>query len=236
MLLGICKHGFCSRLSTAVTENKRDVLLLVKDSQHRALQEAFPLLQSAGLPVTHVHVEDRQVWSQSGGSTSLHSAPRVLTRAVQHVKSTRGQFLMASNLQQDMNLSGKPLQPCSGPGENTTGVFRSGSCAWDPNDAGYHEVCVQMAPEFLKKSAEKDDNDLTSVVKPGDHWCICAWAFAGAVARDPTNYEGIRIDCDRTNAKLREVYKSVDTLTGPSGISYSAKTALEHLDKLCPPK
>jgi uncharacterized protein (DUF2237 family) len=38
----------------------------------------------------------------------------------------------------ETSLIGTPLKPCSGPG--TTGWDRSGSCAWDPTDSGYHEV------------------------------------------------------------------------------------------------
>jgi uncharacterized protein (DUF2237 family) len=58
------------------------------------------------------------------------------------------------------------------------GWTRSGSCNWDPSDAGYHEVCVTMSSRFLDNSAKHDANDLTSVVSEGGHWCICAWAFA----------------------------------------------------------
>ena len=42
-----------------------------------------------------------------------------------------------------------------------------------------------MDEKFLASSAEKDGNDLSSVVGHGEHWCICAWAWAGAVQRDP---------------------------------------------------
>jgi uncharacterized protein (DUF2237 family) len=59
-----------------------------------------------------------------------------------------------------------------------TGWTRSGSCEWDTSDSGYHEVCVTMSAQFLANSATHDDNDLSSVVGAGGHWCICAWAFA----------------------------------------------------------
>ena len=113
-----------------------------------------------------------------------------------------------------------------------------GSCNWDPSDSGYHEVCVTMSDEFLTASATHDANDLRSVVKAGGHWCICAWAWAAAVQRDPANYEGITLDCERTNAKLREVYESFISagadLTSPSGAAYKAKTALDAVNKVCP--
>ena len=69
-------------------------------------------------------------------------------------------------------------------------------------------------------------------MQAGGHWCICAWAFASAVERDPTNLQGIELDCERTNAKLRHVYQHfIDEgkkLTSPSGASYEASTALAH--------
>merc|ERR1719420_188733 len=108
----------------------------------------------------------------------------------------------------DKSLTGGPLQSCTQDNDGTTtGWTRSGSCVWDPSDAGYHQVCVTMSNQFLQSSAEKDANDLSSVVQEGGHWCICAWAWASAVSRDPTNYEGIELDCARTNARLRNVYE-----------------------------
>ena len=41
----------------------------------------------------------------------------------------------------ETSLIGTPLKPCSGPDQaEATGWDRSGSCAWDPTDSGYHEV------------------------------------------------------------------------------------------------
>ena len=103
----------------------------------------------------------------------------------------------------DEGLYGAPLKSCTQSTDgSTTGWTRSGSCNWSPDDSGYHEVCVTMSDEFLQKSAQHDANDLSSVVQAGGHWCICAWAWASAVQRDPSNYEGITLDCERTNAKL----------------------------------
>jgi len=138
----------------------------------------------------------------------------------------------------DENLAGKPLMPCTQSNDgSTTGWARTGSCNWDPSDSGYHEVCVTMSDEFLKASARHDANDLSSVVSAGGHWCICAWAWASAVSRDPTSYEGITLDCGRTNLKLREVYESHIAsgadLRSPSGAAYKAKAALDAVNRVC---
>jgi len=141
----------------------------------------------------------------------------------------------------DANLFGAPLQSCTQSNDgSTTGWTRTGSCNWDPSDSGYHEVCVTMSDEFLRQSARHDANDLSSVVQHGGHWCICAWAWASAVQRDPSSYEGIALECERTNNKLRDVYEehisSGADLHSPSGAAYKAKAALDAVNRLCPPR
>mmetsp|Transcript_101504 Transcript_101504/g.186123 ORF Transcript_101504/g.186123 Transcript_101504/m.186123 type:complete len:767 (-) Transcript_101504:20-2320(-) len=142
--------------------------------------------------------------------------------------------------QGDLNLLREPLQSCTQEGDGTTtGWTRTGSCVWDPMDSGYHQVCVSMSQKFLEASRDHDGNDLSSVVSEGGHWCICAWAWASAVSRDPENMEGITIDCQRTNGKLRQVYElhiqEGTSLRSPSGAYYKARDALEALNKKCPP-
>ena len=94
-----------------------------------------------------------------------------------------------------------------------------------------------MSQQFLTTSANQDNNDLSSVVKPGGHWCICAWAFAEAVENDPNNLQGLQLDCSRTNTKLKDVYQHFistgDPLTRPSGASYEASTALAYVNGHC---
>lgn len=100
------------------------------------------------------------------------------------------------------------------------------------------QVCVQMDSQFLANSATMDGNDLSSVVGHGEHWCVCAWAFASAVDRDPTSIEGLQLMCDESNSKLREVYQHYidegEGLTGPTGNSYGPTEALAAVNRLCP--
>merc|ERR1712100_407113 len=140
--------------------------------------------------------------------------------------------------QSDKSLNHKLLRPCTQSQDGTTtGWTRSGSCNWDPTDGGYHEVCVTMSDKFLKASAKHDGNDLSSVVHAGGHWCICAWAFASAVTRDPDHLEGIELACDRTNEKLRDVYQHFidmgEKLQSPSGVQYEADVALKKVNEIC---
>jgi hypothetical protein len=95
-----------------------------------------------------------------------------------------------------------------------------------------------MDKEFLDSSAIHDGNDLSSVVKHGQRWCVCAWAWASAVERDPTNFEGLKLECEESNAKLREVYQSFidrgEGLTGPTEQTYGPAAALDAVNRLCP--
>lgn len=93
-----------------------------------------------------------------------------------------------------------------------------------------------MSHDFMVSSTENDGNDLSSVVSQGGHWCICAWAFASAVTRDPGNDhpQGITLECDATNGKLRDVYTHFATLRSPSGATYRSQVALELVERLCP--
>ena len=73
---------------------------------------------------------------------------------------------LQASIDGEQNLLGTPLQPCTTPDDTQpTGFTRTGSCQWEPDDSGYHEVCAVMSAEFLNASATQDANDLTSVVQ-----------------------------------------------------------------------
>ena len=138
---------------------------------------------------------------------------------------------------QDVNLFGKSLEPCTQGDETITGWTRSGSCTWEASDVGFHQVCAKMSKAFLKSSAKYDRNDLSSVVQDGGHWCICAWAWASAVSRDPQTFEGLELDCERTNGHLRDVYQTYAAanrgMASPSGAQYQAQAALDAVEEVC---
>jgi len=148
---------------------------------------------------------------------------------------TEADAVMDCIVEGQKSLSGGPLQPCSNPEDRVqTGYTRRGTCEWQRDDAGFHQVCVTMSQQFLSNSAEKDGNDLSSVVHAGGHWCICAWAFASAVHRDNKTLEGLELDCDKTNIKLVNIYEEFETLTGPTSRSYQLGPALQKVFELCP--
>lgn len=94
------------------------------------------------------------------------------------------------------NMLGKKLQVCSL--NPMTGYYRDGYCMTGKDDTGTHSVCGIMDPEFLKYTASKG-NDLSSVVKPGDKWCLCEnrWLEAYRDNKSPL------VDMKATNMRTR---------------------------------
>ena len=72
------------------------------------------------------------------------------------------------------NMNGKPLQVCSK--NPLTGYYRNGYCETGPDDMGTHTVCSKMNKNFLDYTKSKN-NDLSSVVKPGQKWCLCEYRW-----------------------------------------------------------
>ena len=74
------------------------------------------------------------------------------------------------NIKNMKNIRNKQLQPCSF--NPITGYMRDGYCRPINVDFGKHLVCARMNKNFLDFT-EKRGNDLRSVVKEGDKWCLC---------------------------------------------------------------
>ena len=69
-----------------------------------------------------------------------------------------------------LNLYDKNLKLCSK--NPLTGSSRDGYCKPIYSDLGNHLVCSKTDKQFLNYTAKKG-NDLRSLVKPGDKWCLC---------------------------------------------------------------
>lgn len=82
------------------------------------------------------------------------------------------------------NILGKPLQICSI--KPLTGYNRQGSCEYVFGDSGKHLVCAKMNKKFLDYT-KSQGNDLSSVVKVGQNWCLCEsrWLQAYEVGKAP---------------------------------------------------
>ena len=97
-----------------------------------------------------------------------------------------------------LNVLGKPLQPCSM--DPLTGFYRTGCCETGDDDKGVHTVCVILTEEFLAFS-QQAGNDLSTPnpyfgfpgLKPGDQWCLCAlrWVQAWKMGVAPK----VKLEC-----------------------------------------
>ena len=103
------------------------------------------------------------------------------------------------------NILNKPLKICSK--KPLTGYTRDGYCDSKVDDFGKHYVCAKMDKQFLDYTADKG-NDLSSVVKPGQKWCLCAnrWleaynsGMAPPIIAESTNIKTLEIiDIDLIN-------------------------------------
>ena len=75
------------------------------------------------------------------------------------------------------NMLGKKIKVCSK--NPMTGFYRDGYCMSGPDDSGTHTVCAKMDKKFLDYTKGKG-NDLSSVVEPGDKWCLCEYRWQEA--------------------------------------------------------
>ncbi len=73
--------------------------------------------------------------------------------------------------QHDVNIFGNKLEVCST--NPMTGWYRDGYCKTDDQDQGTHTVACVISQEFLDHQKARG-NDLTSAMKAGDKWCVCA--------------------------------------------------------------
>ena len=98
------------------------------------------------------------------------------------------------------NILGGSLQICST--NQMTGFHRDGYCRPNRNDKGKHYVCGVMNQDFLDFTASKG-NDLSSVVKSGDNWCLCQnrWLQAYNAGKAP------KVIKEATNSKIRQKVK-----------------------------
>jgi len=69
------------------------------------------------------------------------------------------------------NVLDKPLEVCST--SPMTGYYGDGFCNTGPEDTGTHTVCGVVTQEFLDFTKSRG-NDLTTVVKAKDKWCLCS--------------------------------------------------------------
>jgi len=91
-----------------------------------------------------------------------------------------------TNIYEELNALGEPLEPCSL--DPMTGFYRNGSCKVTPENKGVHAVCIYATEELLEY-LKKVGNDLSTPmpqynfpgVKPGESWCLSGAFFVRAI-------------------------------------------------------
>ena len=99
------------------------------------------------------------------------------------------------------NMLNKSLEVCSK--KPMTGFYRSGKCMTGEDDRGTHTVCAKMDKSFLDYTADKG-NDLSSVVKPGQNWCLCEYRWQEAFDEGKAPKVKMEATNMRTDPKIRE--------------------------------
>ena len=102
----------------------------------------------------------------------------------------------------ERNILGKKLEICSL--NPLTGYNRDGKCSIDKFDHGNHLVCAKMDKNFLNFTKSRG-NDLSSVVKKGQNWCLCQdrWLQAHKKGKAP------KVVKKATNKETRKQVKDI---------------------------
>lgn len=99
-----------------------------------------------------------------------------------------------------MNINKKTLKICSK--NPLTGYTRTGYCVHDNMDHGNHYVCAKMDKKFLNFT-KKRGNDLSSVVKPGENWCLCQYRWLEAYKKNKAPRVITKATNIKTNKKVQ---------------------------------
>ena len=106
------------------------------------------------------------------------------------------------------NINGTILKPCSF--YPLTGFARDGYCNPFQDDTGNHLVCANLDKQFMDFTSSKG-NDLSSVAKPGDNWCLCQHRYFEAFL----NKKEPRVIKDATHIYIQdEIKHAIDKQKG----------------------
>ena len=124
---------------------------------------------------------------------SLTNEPNVKRKRKRPRKKLKRKRSMQKGGSKSKNINNKQLKICST--NPMTGYYRNGFCETGYDDFGTHTVCAKMDQKFLDYTASKG-NDLSSVVKPDQKWCLCEYRWnqayqdgkAPKVIKNATNF------------------------------------------------
>eukprot|EP00747_Dinoflagellata_sp_TGD_P088992 gnl/TRDRNA2_/TRDRNA2_164181_c0_seq1.p1 gnl/TRDRNA2_/TRDRNA2_164181_c0~~gnl/TRDRNA2_/TRDRNA2_164181_c0_seq1.p1 ORF type:complete len:545 (+),score=77.90 gnl/TRDRNA2_/TRDRNA2_164181_c0_seq1:56-1690(+) len=139
--------------------------------------------------------------------------------------------------EQEKNLLGQTIEPCTSDTVDVpAGYFFTGYCDFYENHprvgSPFQGICVEVSEEFLRVS-EQDGLDFRWAVQPGGQFCISTWVWAALVGRAPKSLYGLKLNCEASNAAVRDAFQKQDVMPGPHGMKYRASTALKKINEIC---
>ena len=132
------------------------------------------------------------------------------------------------------NIKNKTLKICSL--KPLTGYNRDGYCRPTIGDYGSHLVCAKMDKRFLDFSASRGNN-LRSVVKEGENWCLCQDRYYEAYKAK----KAPKVIKNATSIKLKPYIKNIFTKKQKGGnllpnLRKLSKENKKHIYKLYDPQ
>lgn len=117
-----------------------------------------------------------------------------------------------------LNVYGRDIKMCSQTGMAVTGFTRSGYCASEMEDYGYHHVCVNLKsisggnfcavtgqPNWCSGKLPCVENRQKTC--PIKNWCVCQWAFSKYIQKAGGCDRINDIVCEATNMAAYEHYR-----------------------------
>ena len=101
-----------------------------------------------------------------------------------------------------------------------TGFYRDGFCKTGKDDLGTHTVCAKMTKDFLEFT-KSQGNDLYSVVKPGDNWCLCEYRWFQAYLKGKHPKVFIKSTNNKTKKYIiKEIMKTINQKGGKKKMQF----------------
>lgn len=124
------------------------------------------------------------------------------------------------------NINNQKLEICSL--NPLTGYNRDGYCNTDLTDSGSHLVCAEMDKGFLDFTSSRGNN-LRSIVKEKDKWCICQDRYLEAYK----NKRAPKVIKNATHKKIKDsVKRAINSSLKRGGKSKKHKNTIKLKKKI----
>eukprot|EP00747_Dinoflagellata_sp_TGD_P194130 gnl/TRDRNA2_/TRDRNA2_61192_c0_seq1.p1 gnl/TRDRNA2_/TRDRNA2_61192_c0~~gnl/TRDRNA2_/TRDRNA2_61192_c0_seq1.p1 ORF type:complete len:275 (+),score=54.32 gnl/TRDRNA2_/TRDRNA2_61192_c0_seq1:3-827(+) len=138
-------------------------------------------------------------------------------------------FKIYQNGEEQFSLLREVIQPCTLEWLESSQQYAPNKfCKWDAQLEGMHTVCVKVTKESPLHA-------MANQKAPGGQLCIDAFAWASAVVNDPAKTQGLQLNCDGTNLKLRDIYWWYENNSADKNKAATCGAALRKVEEVCVP-